>query len=79
MEMPTKNQDALARAGDRLGQLLSTAGDSWEQGDDVPPLGACRPAAHWSPSVVRKSTSTRAPGSLGDRRAVCRSTRSSTR
>ncbi len=37
MEMPTTEQDALARAGDRLGQLLSTAGDCWERGDDVPP------------------------------------------
>ena len=35
--MPTKNQDALARTGDRLGQLLSTAGDCWDRGDDVPP------------------------------------------
>ncbi len=24
-------------AGDQLGQLLSTAGDCWEQGEDVPP------------------------------------------
>lgn len=37
MEMPTEDQRALARAGDRLGRLLATAGDSWERGDDVPP------------------------------------------
>ncbi len=31
------DQDALASAEDRLGRLLSTAGDCWEQGVDVPP------------------------------------------
>ena len=37
VEMPAKEQDALARAGDQLGHLLSRAGDYWERGEDVPP------------------------------------------
>ena len=33
--MSIKDQEARAR--DRLGQLLATAGDCWERGEDVPP------------------------------------------